>query len=294
MGSRFYKNYILLLRPQQWIKNVLVFAGLIFSENVGNVSKCLTVLASFIIFCAVSSGIYIINDIIDRNEDKRHPEKSNRPIASGKVSIPISVGISIVLLVLSFLGAGILSCGFFAVIFIYFVIHIVYSLFLKQLIIVDVFCIAAGFVLRAMGGAAVIQVEISPWLILCTFFVSLFIGFGKRRNELELLQEDARRHRPILGEYTPYFLDNIISVVTGATVLSYALYTVSPETVRKFGSINLLYTVPFVLYGIFRYLFLVHQKKKGGDPTKIFLSDRSLQVNIVLWIVLCFVIIYLK
>jgi 4-hydroxybenzoate polyprenyltransferase len=282
------------MRLQQWIKNFFLFAALIFSGHLLLREDVLLAVAGFFSFSLVTSGIYLFNDIMDIESDKLHPVKSHRPLPSGKVRIPSAYVASFVL---SCLGIGVsffLRVEFGLVVGAYFLVNVAYSLRLKQVVIVDVMTIAAGFVLRVVAGAVLIQVPTSEWLIICTVLLSLFLGFSKRRHEITYLEEGANVHRSVLRYYSPYFLDQMIGIVTASTVMSYALYTISDETVRKFGTKHLIYTVPFVLYGIFRYLYLVHRKEEGGNPTRLALTDRPLLVNIVLWIATACIIIYGK
>jgi 4-hydroxybenzoate polyprenyltransferase len=229
---------------------------------------------------------------MDAAEDRRHPKKRLRPIASGQLKIPVAVAAMVVLLVLALAGAVRLSPAFAALLGAYGVMNILYSTWLKHQVILDVFVIAGGFVLRVVGGGVAIGVPLSDWLLICTTLLALFLGFSKRRHELDVLGQAAASHRQVLREYSRGFLDMMIGVVTASTVMSYALYTVSEETVRKFHTRALLLTLPFVLYGIFRYLYLVYQKSEGGDPTQTLLSDRPTLVNLLLWAAVATVIIY--
>lgn len=284
---------IKILRPKQWTKNLFVFAGIIFALKFFEIALLLKVIYAFIVFCSLSSAVYIINDIKDRESDRKHPQKRFRPIASGEISIPLALGLAIVLLAGSFLAAFYLSFPFTLVALTYFVLMILYTYLLRDLVILDVFSIAAGFVLRAVAGVVVISVELSPWLIICTILLSLFIALGKRRHELVTLADTAVEHRKILDEYNPQLLDQLISAVAGSTVIAYALYTLWPETIAKFGTPNLVYSVPFVLYGIFRYLYLIYRREKGGRPEEVLLTDLPLIISIFLWIVSLMFIIYL-
>ncbi len=276
------------LRPRQWTKNFFIFAGLVFSQHLIDAVQVLAVLGAFVVFCMASGCIYLFNDLVDLQRDRLHPLKSQRPLASGRLAVGVARWALAGLLGLT-VGLGyLLGLPFLTVILTYLAIQILYSLLLKRIVILDVFCIAAGFVLRVLAGAVVIQVDVSRWLVVCTLMVSLFLGLAKRRHELTLAGEDATSHREVLAEYSPGLLDQLISVVTAATVLSYTLYTVDPETVAKFGTGNLVLTVPFVLYGVFRYLYLIHMKGggaggAGGSPESTLLNDRPLLVNIALW-----------
>ncbi len=282
------------LRPRQWTKNFFVFAGIIFSLKFFEFPLLLKVLEAFVIFCLLSSSIYLINDVSDRKSDRRHPSKKVRPIASGKVSPSLAITIALILCAASLAAAFYLEPVFAIVAAAYFLLMIAYTFFLRDLVILDVFSIAAGFVLRAVAGVVVIAVELSPWLIICTILLSLFIALGKRRHELVMLSGSAGEHRAILDEYNPLLLDQLISAVAGSTVMAYALYTLWPETIAKFRTHNLVYSVPFVLYGIFRYLYLIYKKEKGGSPEELLLTDNPLIIDLAVWIIALMVIIYLK
>jgi len=282
---------VVSLRPRQWSKNLFVFAGLIFSQSLFT-PLFWPALAAFLIFCALSGAIYVFNDLADVEKDRLHPTKRNRPIASGALAAPTAAALGVVLLVGSLGAAFRLSVPFFLVAAAYAILLTAYSLWLKHLVILDVLTVAAGFVLRAVGGAAAIAVEISGWLVICTILVALFLALGKRRHEYRTLRGDAAAHRPILAEYSESFLDQMVAVVTASTVTAYALYTMSPDTVAKFHTRFLPVTLPFVLYGIFRYLYLLYRRELGGNPSDLLLNDRALLVNTVLWMLSLLVIIY--
>jgi 4-hydroxybenzoate polyprenyltransferase len=282
------------MRPRQWTKNLILFAALIFSQNVFAPTLLFRAVAAFAIFCLLSGCVYIINDLLDLNQDKIHPIKSKRPLASGRLKPGTAVMATVALFFLSFGGAAALTNRTFLIIAtIYFILQLAYSTLLKHVVILDVFCIAAGFVLRAIGGAEVIDVPFSTWLLFCTMLLSLFLALSKRRHELMLLEDDAVHHRKILFEYSPYLLDQMISVVTASTVITYTLYTVSEETVSKFGTDRLKYTIPIVLYGIFRYLYLIHQKNEGGSPEHVLLNDLPLIICVLLYGLTVGLILYL-
>jgi 4-hydroxybenzoate polyprenyltransferase len=282
------------LRPKQWTKNFFVFAGIVFSLRFFEAALLLRVIYAFSIFCLLSSSIYLINDINDAESDRKHPAKKLRPIASGQLSVGWALGIALVLASLSLLSAFYLDTNFAWVALSYFGLMLLYTFVLRDIVILDVFSIAAGFVLRAVAGVVVIAVELSPWLIICTILLSLFIALGKRRHELVTLSDAAVEHRAILYEYNPQLLDQLISAVAGSTIMAYALYTLWPETIAKFGTHNLVYSVPFVLYGIFRYLYLIYRKDQGGKPEEIVLTDLPLIIDLGFWIAALMVIIYLK
>ena len=249
-------------------------------------------LAGFALFCLLSSSAYVFNDIMDVESDRKHPSKSRRPIASGRLSISTAVVISVVLAVVALGLSAWLSPLFALTALGYLVLNLLYSVYLKNVVIIDVMCIALGFVIRAVAGAVLIGVEISAWLVVCTTLLALFLSFGKRRHELVLLENQATDHRRILSEYSPYFLDQMISVVTASTVVAYAFYTLSPEVETKLGTGHMDLTIPFVLYGVFRYLYLIHQREGGGSPTRMLLSDKPILVNVILWLLAVIFIVY--
>lgn len=279
------------LRPRQWVKNLFVFAGLIFSQSLFT-PLVWPALAAFAIFCALSGAIYVFNDLADVDKDRLHPVKRNRPIARGALPAPAAVGLGVSLVLGSLAAAFSLNTGFGLTALAYAGLLIAYSLWLKHLVILDVLTVAIGFVLRAVAGAEAIAVEISGWLVICTVLVALFLALGKRRHEYRTLRGDAAAHRPILAEYSEGFLDQMVAVVTASTVTAYALYTMSPETVAKFNTRLLPVTLPFVLYGVFRYLYLLYRRELGGNPSDLLLNDRPLLVNTGLWMLALLTIIY--
>ncbi|MDD5005984.1 MAG: decaprenyl-phosphate phosphoribosyltransferase [Candidatus Omnitrophica bacterium] len=279
------------LRPPQWTKNLIVFVALIFSKNLLVGPRFLLSLIAFCIFCFISGAIYIFNDLLDREFDKLSPKKSGRPIASGKLNPKTAFLFAFLLMVASLIVALKINTVFFLVCLLYAAIQILYSVSLKHIVIIDVFCIAVGFVLRLIAGAVAIDVAVSSWFILCTMLISLFLALSKRRSEL-LLTINHHNVRPVLKEYSSRFLDQAISLVSSATVISYALYTLSHETIAKFHTANLIYTIPFVLYGVLRYLYLVYKRQAGDEPELLLLTDKALILNIVLYILSVFVILY--
>jgi 4-hydroxybenzoate polyprenyltransferase len=280
------------MRPAQWSKNLLVFAGLLFGRRLFDAASVLDAVSAFAVFCVLSGVVYLVNDIVDRESDRRHPLKAQRPIASGAVPVRIAVGVALVLGASGLAAAYAIGPAFAAVAAAYLTLQILYSFPLKHIVIIDVLTIAVGFVLRAVGGAVAVHVEISHWLLVCTILLALFIALAKRRHELVLLAGDAATHRPILGEYSAYLLDQMIGVVTASTLISYVFYTISPETQAKFGTAWLGLTIPFPLYGIFRYLYLVHQREGGGSPADLLLTDRPLLACVALWALTVALIIY--
>ncbi|NLC68605.1 MAG: decaprenyl-phosphate phosphoribosyltransferase [Clostridiaceae bacterium] len=284
-GSRLV-DVIVSMRPKQWIKNVFIFAGLIFSKSFFSMEAVLRTIYAFALFSAVSGTVYVINDVIDREKDILHPVKSKRPIASGRLKPGEALLPVLFLLVLAFLLSCLLDVKFFALLAGYFLLVLAYSLVLKNHVIIDVMAIAAGFVLRTLGGTVIIKVSISPWLIMCTTFLSLFLALNKRKSELDLLLDNASNHRENLGRYTPGLIDQMLPVVTSTTIMSYSLYTFSSGK-----SSYMMLTIPFVIYGIFRYQYIVTAKSKGGSPETDFLEDKPLLLNIVLWGISCLIIV---
>ena len=280
------------IRPKQWIKNLIIAGPVIFSLNLFDVSKLLWVGIAIALFSAAASSVYLINDIADIEKDRLHPTKKNRPLASGALKVPVAIVAAVVLSLGSIGISFTINTPFAVVLTLYLVSNLAYSFVLKHVVILDAMFLALGFVFRVLAGAYIIAVPASEWIIMCTFLLALFLGFAKRRHELVLLSGSAETHRRVLEHYSPYFLDQMIMIVTAATVMSYALYTVNPHTVEQFGTSRLIYTIPFVLYGIFRYLYLVHQKESGGNPTKVFLTDKPLLINVVLWMAVCVLMIY--
>lgn len=280
------------MRPRHWIKNLIITAPLVFSMNVFNLIKVQWILAALALFSAGASAVYLLNDIVDLERDRAHPVKRTRPIASGALPVSVAALLALVLGVGAIALALVIDRGFGLVLVAYLVTNLAYSFYLKQIVILDVMVLASGFVFRVLAGALVIDVPASEWLIMCTMLLALFLGFAKRRHELVLLAGDAKEHRQVLHHYSSYFLDQMIMIVGAATVLCYALYTMAPHTVQQFGTTRLIYTVPFVMYGLFRYLYLVHLKAKGGDPTKVFLTDVPILANTGLWLLTCALMIY--
>jgi len=280
------------LRPDQWTKNLIVFAALIFAVKLLDPAALANASAAFLIFCALSGAVYLINDVSDRAQDQAHPLKRLRPIASGELS-PGTALVAAVILSVAALGAAFaLRPAFAAVAAAYLALFVVYTRSLKHVVVLDVMTIAIGFVLRAVAGGLVIHVHISNWLLVCTMLGALFLGFAKRRHEITLLAEGARGHRRILEEYDPYLLDQMIGVVAAATMVAYIIYCASPETHAYFGTEWMVLTTPFPIYGLFRYLYLVHRKAGGGSPSDMLLEDRPLLACVLLWGITAVVIIY--
>jgi 4-hydroxybenzoate polyprenyltransferase len=286
-------KYILIsMRPKQWVKNVFVFAGLIFSHNLFDIYLLIRVTLGFSLFCLAASSIYIFNDIKDLEKDKGHPQKSKRPLAAGQLKVNQAYASSIILAIIALLGAMLLDLTFFLILAGYVLMNVAYTIKIKEMVILDVMCIAFGFVFRVLAGTTLAGVKPSDWLIICTITVSIFLALSKRRHEFTLFAANGNNHRKVLAEYSTHFLDQMISVATACTLMSYALYTIADETVARFGTRNLIFTLPFVIYGIYRYLYLIHQKKMGGNPTSVLLADFPLFLNGLLWLVAIIIIIY--
>lgn len=279
------------LRPDQWTKNFIIFAALIFGQRLFDPTAVARALGTFAAFCGLSGAVYLINDIADREQDRWHPVKRIRPIASGALSVRTALSAASIIGSIGLGWSFWISTRLGVVALTYLALLTTYSMFLKHVVILDVLTIAVGFVLRAVAGAVAVAVPISDWLLVCTILLALFMALSKRRHELVLLAEDATGHRPILEEYSPYLLDQMIGVVTASTVVSYILYTTDAETAARFGTRLLGLTIPLPLYGIFRYLYLVHQRG-GGTPSELFLTDRPLVVCVALWALAVVLIIY--
>jgi 4-hydroxybenzoate polyprenyltransferase len=286
------KDFFLSLRPYQWSKNLVIFAALVFAKELGSVHHILISVGAFLVFCVLSGAVYMLNDVVDYEKDRFHPIKKDRPIASGRLNRSFATGAGVALYVAALVLAYVLNPGFFVISLCYSAVTIGYTYYFKNVAILDVMAISIGFVLRAIAGGVVLNVEVTFWLLLCTFLLALFLALSKRRHELVLLSEDASRHRTNLAEYSPYLLDQMIGVVTASCFIAYTLYTVSAETIAKFHTDKLSFTVPFVIFGIFRYLYLVHQKQEGGNPSELLYSDRPLLISIILWVLVCVGIIY--
>jgi len=285
-------SLLVSLRPGQWTKNLIVFAGLVFSLKLFEPPAILTAIEAFVIFCALSGLVYLINDVMDRESDRRHPTKCRRPIAAGDLPVSVALSAAGIIGAIALSAAFMLGFRFGVVAAGYVALQALYSGPLKHIVIIDVLAIAIGFVMRAVAGAVVLDVVISHWLFVCTILLALFIALAKRRHELVLLADDATSHRPILGEYSAYLLDQMIAVVTASTLIAYIFYTISPETEQKFGTSWLGLTIPFPLYGIFRYLYLVHKRELGGSPADLLLNDRPLLACVTFWVLAVVLIIY--
>lgn len=294
-----WHGLLIELRPRQWTKNLVLFAGLVFSKSAADPALSLRSVLGFICFCLASGAVYIVNDLTDKEKDKLHPVKRNRPIASGRLSPGAAVGWALFLVAVTTVLAFYLGTSFFAVFVIFLALNFSYSFKLKQIMALDVLSIAVGFVLRAIAGVEVLVgaepgIELSPWLLVCTLFLALFLSLGKRRAELAELDQDAERHRESLANYSMVLLNQMIAMVSAATVIAYSIYTISPGTVQKFHTEKLVYTIPFVVYGLWRYLYLIFERRSGGNPSEVLLTDAPLLINVLAWVLVSAGILYLS
>ncbi len=284
------KELIISIRPKQWYKNLVIFVCIVFSKNLYNLDMWVDIIAAFVIFCMLSGSEYIINDILDVEKDRKHPRKSKRPIASGKLRVSNALSFAILLVIVALVGAYLVTIKFLIISIVFFLVMLSYSLFLKRIIIVDILVISIGFVIRAVAGCLAIDVTISPWLIICAFLLALFLALGKRRHELVLLGEKAKAHRKILEGYSTHMLDQMINITTATLIMSYSLYTflyTFPDDKPPY----MMFTIPFAIYGIFRYLFLVYSKTLGGEPELLF-KDKGMLISMGLWAILVIAILY--
>lgn len=294
-GPSYLRSLLGLFRPLQWLKNGFVFTPLVFSRHLLESAYVMYAAAAFLSFCLMSSAVYVMNDILDREADRSHPQKRNRPVASGRIS-PAAAGIAASLLFAAAAVAALsVSLAFAGIIAGYFVLQTAYSIRLKHVALVDIFLIAFGFMLRVIGGAVAIDVVISHWIVITTLFLSLFLAASKRRSELELVQRlGLPETRPVLQQYSIAFLDSILVITATGVAISYSLYTMAERTITTFGSEHLIFTTVFVLFGIFRYLFLVLRRGEGENPTAILVRDVPMGVNLLLWLAAVVAIIYLR
>ena len=287
-----FRSLIKTMRPHQWIKNILVYVPLVFDRKLTHIPSLIRTTSGFILFCLIASVVYIINDIADLEADRNHPEKRNRPIASGNLPISVAIIAALIILVIVFPLAYWLAPSFALVLGCYFLLNLLYSKWFKHIPIIDVFVLASFYVLRVIAGLTLIDVErFSPWLYVVTTLLALYIGLGKRRAELALLEKDANQHRRVLEGYTIPLLDQYITIVSAMTIIAYSLYTFSAPNLPENHAMML--TVPFAIYGVFRYLYLIQIKKRGGAPEEILLSDRPLQITVILWGFTVMVIFYI-
>ena len=284
-NTKKISELLVIIRPYHWIKNLFVFAPLVFSGRFTQIDMCLKTTLAFISFCLVSSAIYAVNDVCDQAEDRQHPIKKFRPVASGAIKSGSAMLLSAIFVAFGLAIASFLNRFVLLAVLLYVLINIAYSLVIKHVAILDVLTISAGFVLRIMGGGASISVVPSYWLVLCTVMISIFLGFTKRRVELLSVNTAHNNSRPVLKDYSIAFLDQVIPMVTGATILAYALYTVDQHTLMVLGTRAMLLTLPFVIYGLLRYIYIIYHLKQCADPTENLIRDLPTIINLVLWIV---------
>ena len=284
------KEYFKLFRLNQWIKNIFIFVPLVFSKNLFNYDLLFIVIAGFFEFCFASSLVYIINDVIDIESDREHPVKRTRPLPSGKISKKSAINSAVILSVIILIFLPFFKPAFDILLISYIILNVFYSFKLKNIVIIDIFSIAAGFMIRIISGAVVIDVEISSWLILTTMFISLFLGVMKRRSELALVENKSTRK--VLAEYSITFSDQMTTVAAAGVIICYALYSVATRTVTVFGTDKLIFTTPFVVFGIFRYMYLVYMNSQGENTSKILVSDLPMIINVLLYIFFSVLIIY--
>lgn len=283
------------MRPNQWTKNLVVFAGLVFSRNLFDSALAIRSVEAFVIFCLLSGMVYVINDIADIERDKLHARKKDRPLPSGQLKVPVAAACAITGIGLALYLAWLIGWEFFVVAAVFVVLNLTYSFGLKRVVLLDVVSISISFTLRAIAGVEALrslhpEIEISPWLLICTLFLSLFLAFCKRRHEL-VTMANAGKHRRSLQEYSPALLDQLVGITAGGSVLAYAIYTIWPDTVEKFGSTNLVYTLPLVLIGVMRYLYLVYTKEKGGSPSRLLLHEKFILITVLAWVLLVIAIL---
>lgn len=285
--------YLKLLRPKHWVKNLFVFAPLVFARELFHPGPAIEALKAFVVFCLAASAVYIVNDVADADADRAHPEKRHRPIASGAVPVNRALVLAMVLLAASAVIVSGMHHLFIIAIVAYLLMNLAYSFRLKEVILLDVFIVAAGFMLRVLGGAYAIDVTVSSWLVLCSLFISLFLGFAKRRSELQRsTPESVAEQRRVLAVYSTPVLDQMLTIASAGAVISYALYTVAPRTVEVFRTEKLIYTTVFVIFGVFRYLHLIYTSADVENPTNAVTRDVPIIVTVALWIASCVAIIY--
>lgn len=285
---------LVAIRPHQWVKNLFIFAPLLFGRKLTDPTATINSLLAFTAFCFLASALYIFNDWIDTEEDKSHPEKRNRPISSGALSVSVALFCSGILTITAFCIAASISFKFLLIAVFYVILILSYCLVLKRMIVLDVMTIASGFVARVVGGAIAVNVMPSHWLIVCAFLLALFLAFSKRRQELLTLSDNAAEHREVLNEYTVSYLGQVNNILIGAVIVCYALYTVAPETISRFGTDNLIYGTIFVIYGMFRYMALINNPIHGGNPSKLFLHDKPLLLTVAGWAIYNAIVIYIE
>lgn len=284
------KYLILSGRPKQWTKNLVIFAAIIFSGKLTDIDLLARTILAFTSLCFLTSSVYILNDLIDVKKDRYHPKKKNRPIAAGKISIKLALAGLFIFFLISLVLGLYAGTGYLLAAGAYLVLQLFYGLFLKNIVLLDIISIAAGFVIRAVAGVLTIEVSMSPWLLVCAALLALFLASAKRRHEILLLGNTSNFHRPVLNEYSAELIDEMMATLSAATITTYSLYTFFSPPAGTGGAMML--TIPFVLYGVLRYQYLVHSKEAGGSPEEVLLKDRPTLINILMWILSVVVIIY--
>jgi 4-hydroxybenzoate polyprenyltransferase len=283
---------LMTMRPHQWVKNLFIFAPLLFGRRLTDLTATANSLQAFIAFCLLASALYIFNDWIDAEEDRSHPEKCDRPISSGLLPVPVALVASFVLAGTAFSLSALIGLNFLLLAALYVVLTLSYCLALKRMIVLDAMTISAGFVIRIVGGAVAISVIPSHWLIVCAFLLALFLAFTKRRQELLILSDNAADHREVLNQYSVPYLDQVNNILISAVIVCYALYTVAPETVERFGTTSLIYGTVFVIYGMLRYMMLIKNPEHGGNPSRMLFNDKPLLLTVIGWAIYNAVVIY--
>ncbi len=293
---------IQLIRPAHWTKNLVLFAAILFSPAkivLENPDVLVSAVQGFFAFCLLSGGVYAFNDLVDLSADRQHPRKKNRPLPSGKVPVWLAACVAFFAAAAGVAWAFLIAPYFGWIVTAYLATNLVYTLGVKRVVILDVFLLSAGFVYRAAAGVAIVgrfipHIYLSHWLILCAFLLSLFLALAKRRHELATLGEGAAQHRASLADYSLKMIDQMLAALTAATLVSYSLYTISEDTIQRYGTHNLFWTIPFVVYGLFRYLYLIYSRNEGGDPTSLLVRDKATLVNVMLWAITAAGIVYLR
>ncbi len=285
-------DLIKLIRPTQWLKNGIIVLALVFAGELSNVRSIELSIIAILLFCLLSSAVYTFNDLIDKERDRQHPLKKTRPIASGRISTGMAVVIILILAGCGLVGAWFVNIHFFYTALVFLGLNTLYTLWMKDIVILDVMAIAISFVIRAYAGAFAIEVPASTWMLINTLLLAMFLGLGKRRHELVLLEEGANTHRKTLSMYSPQLLDQFIAIITAAIIVIYMLYSFSTEVMTKLGTTKLYITIPFVVYGVFRYLYLIYREDRGGSPTHVFISDKPILITVFLWLITASIILY--
>ncbi len=286
------RDIIRLARPSQWLKNGIMLLAIVFAGELTHPDKVLLTAAAFALYCLLSSAVYILNDIVDMERDRLHPLKKSRPLAAGRINVGTAIALVGVLLAIGLVGSRLINLNFFLSAIAFLALNVAYTFWAKHIVILDVLTIALGFVIRAYAGAFAISVPASTWFLINTLLLALFLSLGKRRHELLYLEKAALAHRKTLIMYSPALLDHLLSVVTAAVLVIYMLYTFSAEVIHKLGTDKLFVTIPFVVYGVFRYLYLIHREEQGGSPARVLIDDRPILITVLLWLATASIVLY--